>query len=105
MELAIEGNEDLMSVRIIGPLDASNCQSLRETILELTDTGRKHIQINLADTPMVDTSGIGVLIGIKTAITRRGGTFQILSPQPQVRETLEMMRLDKVLGIEAAPPA
>lgn len=100
MELVVEGNEQQAIVRVVGALSASNCQTLREAVLELTTNGRSKILIDIAQMPFIDTSGIGVLIGLKATVTRRGGTFTLVHPQAKVFETLQMMRLDQVLGVK-----
>lgn len=99
MDLEIEGNQTLMSVRIKGSLTAANCHILREAILEMTAAGRNRVQLDLADMPFMDTSGIGVLIGLKSHLNSKGGSLRVVNPQAKVFETLHMMRLDAVLGL------
>ncbi len=99
MELVLEGNHSLMPERVSGALVSSTCQNLRDTIMELSATGRNNVMIDLAEAPYLDTSGIGVLIGLKATLSRRGGSLNLRNLPPKVAETFRMMRLDKLFNL------
>lgn len=104
VELIIEGNERLIAVRIVGPLDGSTCRMLRDSLLELSDSGRNRIRVDLTDMPLIDTSGVGVLVGARTTVRMRGGDLTLVSPQPDVLRTLQRLGLDADLLEPPHPP-
>lgn len=104
MELNISGNEKKMTVRITGPLVAESCAALREHVLELSRSGRNHIEINLAETPLVDTAGMGTLLLLRASVNRRGGELKVLDPRPELLETLKAMRIAETLGLAEPSP-
>lgn len=97
VDLIIEGNKRLTTVRILGALDASTCRVLRDSILELSAGGRNRVRVDLQQVPFLDTSGAGVLVGLRTTLRSRGGDLEVVDPQPDVLMVLERLHLDREL--------
>ncbi len=66
---------------------------LRETIKGLLDRMGHKILLNLQKVRLIDSSGIGELMRVKTAADAQGATIKLLHVEDKVRNTLEMTGL------------
>ena len=71
----------------IGPsLDRTN-----ETIKDLLNAGESRLLLDLAEVPMIDSSGIGILVKAMASAKQRGGGVKLLSPSKFVVQTLKLI--------------
>lgn len=74
---------------------ASHCEGLREELLSLINEGEKRIIIDLKDTEMIDSSGIGLLIATKNNLTDAGGgEVEIIHISDDIMQLFLIMRLE-----------
>jgi anti-anti-sigma factor len=67
------------------------------------DVYTRQVLIDLSKSPMVDSSGIGWLIGANKRFKERGGRLVVHSFSPLIANTLKLLKMDKVLTL--APSA
>ena len=73
---------------------------IRNAVLDLVNSGRRKILINLADVVHMDSAaGLGELIGSYTAVSKTGGQLKLLNAQKAVNDVLHVTRLDTVFQI------
>ena len=72
-------------------------ESLRNAISKLVADGERSFLINLANVPMIDSSGIGAMIKSYTTIKEAGGQIKILKPPRLARQLLSITGLLSVL--------
>ncbi len=101
VEFVVEGNDQKLTVKVIGEIVADTCNELRETVIELS--GRKPAQIILdfAQLSFIDTSGLGVLVGLRTHLKARGVTIGLANLQPRVKHVFQLTQISKLFGIES----
>lgn len=100
MELVVEGNDQKLKVRIIGDVIADCCGELREAIMELGVRKPEEVVVDLKEVPFIDTSGLGVLVGLRTHMKKFGTTFKVANPQPRVMQVFRLTQLSKLFGLE-----
>src|SRR5438309_6383992 len=66
---------------------------LRETVDNLLAKGQKKLLLNLAEVNYIDSSGIGALVGVYTAVRKQGGELQLLKITNRVRNLLQITKL------------
>ena len=66
---------------------------LRETIHDLLASGDCRMVVDLADVPMLDSSGIGLLIKSLSQAKQAGGSLKLLNPSKFALQTLRMIGL------------
>ena len=89
---------DLYSVvRIEGRLTATSVGSVKTAIADLIDSGHVRIAVDLSETPFIDSSGLGVLIGGLKSARQAGGDLRIAGATDAVRKVLALTNLDRVL--------
>jgi anti-sigma B factor antagonist len=73
----------------LGPaLDRTN-----DTIKDLLNAGEARIVIDLEEVPMIDSSGIGLLVRHLTGAKQRGGALKLLKPSKFAVQTLKLVRV------------
>jgi anti-sigma B factor antagonist len=64
-----------------------------ETFTNLLDAGELNLLLDLQEVPMIDSSGIGLLVRCLTAAKRRGGSVKLLNPSKFALQTLKLVRV------------
>jgi len=79
--------------------------SLRDTLKEQVDSGRKNILLNLAEVSYIDSSGLGQLVGSFATVTSRGGQLKLLNLQKKLHELMQVTKLITVFEVYATEAA
>ncbi|HVB98156.1 MAG TPA: STAS domain-containing protein [Candidatus Dormibacteraeota bacterium] len=74
-------------------------QGFRQQVQQLIDDGSKHLAIDLAGVPEMDSSGVGSLVRTFANVKKSGGHCTFFAPTKRVLQLLRMVRLDTVLDI------
>jgi anti-sigma B factor antagonist len=64
---------------------------LQRTIADSLADGDLHFVINLSEVPMIDSSGIGVLVRSLTSAKKRGGSVKLVNPSNFAQKTLRVV--------------
>lgn len=99
MDFSIESKDERTIIRVVGEVTADNCEELREAGKALSGRGRE-VTIDLSQVDFMDTSGIGVLIGLRAHLGKHGITVRLENPQPRVAEVLRITRIGILFGME-----
>jgi|SRR5437868_12179637 len=67
--------------------------TLRDSIRNLADHGKKKVLLNLAGVKYIDSTGIGELIANYTTVTRQGGQLKLLNLTDRIRNLLVITKL------------
>jgi anti-sigma B factor antagonist len=67
--------------------------SLRDSIRNLADQGKKKVLLNLAGVKYMDSSGVGELIANYTTIKRQGGQLKLLNLTDRIQNLLVITKL------------
>lgn len=87
-------------VSVSGEVDVATCGLLRGALLRVvTDENYRGLVVNLADVTFIDSTGIGVLVGVWRRVRATDGGLAIAMPSPQVRRALDATGLTKVLSV------
>lgn len=94
MEIETRSLEQVKLVKLRGKLALGEAvDRLRETLNDLMNSGDCRIILDLADVPMIDSSGIGLLVRSLTSAKQLGGTIRLLNPSKFSVQTLKMIGL------------
>lgn len=64
---------------------------LRQALEESVANGDVRIAINLSEVPMVDSSGIGLLVRFLASTKQRGGSIKLVQPSKFAVQTLRLV--------------
>ena len=67
--------------------------SLRDSIRNLADQGKKKVLLNLAGVKYMDSSGVGELIANYTTVKRAGGQLKLLNLTDRIQNLLVITKL------------
>jgi anti-anti-sigma factor len=84
-------------IRPEGRLDLVTAAAFRDGIRAAVAAGHDHIVVDLAGVPVIDSSGIGALIGGLREARQAGGELRIAAAGEQLRTVLALTRADRVL--------
>lgn len=94
MDIELRSQEQVKLIKLRGKLSLGDAvDRLRETLYELIDGGDCRIVLDLAEVPMIDSSGIGLLVKALTTAKQRGGSICLLNPSKFTVQTLKMIGL------------
>lgn len=83
---------------LVDTLDAFNSEEVRA---ELGDVAAAHPKtvVDLGRVKFVDSTGCGALVKVQKAFQSGGGDLRLCNPTPNVKTVLDMVRLNRVLGM------
>jgi len=82
-----------------GELDVSTSEALRAELLQLIDDGGRDIVIDMSELLLIDSTGLGVLVGVLKRILQHGGEMVLKAPRPAARRVFDITGLDQVFTI------
>jgi anti-sigma B factor antagonist len=92
LELDVRRRAEVNVIRMRGDLKMGPpVDSLRGAIEEILENGDSAMVLNLADVPMIDSSGIGILVRSLTSAKQRGGTVKLVNPSKFALQTLKLV--------------
>jgi anti-anti-sigma factor len=91
-------------VIVRGPveLDAQTAPALRDELALLISHGATSVIVDLSATELLDSSGMGALVGAQKLIAEEGGFLALRGVAPRIMATLRIAGLD---GFLAAAPS
>jgi anti-sigma B factor antagonist len=99
VEFAVEHRkerDDLTVVKISGEIDVFTSPRLREMLLDIIENGGLHLVVDLGDVTFLDSTGLGVLVGIYHRLRARGGSMAFMGVNDRVRRVFHVTQLTKI---------
>jgi anti-sigma B factor antagonist len=84
---------------VSGEIDIATAPSLREKLHSLLAEGNKQLIIDLDEVTFLDSTALGVLVGVLKRARTEGGELRIVCNQPRVRKVFEITRLDSAFDL------
>jgi len=87
-------------IRLRGDLKIGEAvDSFRQALEELFGAGDHRLVVNIAEVPMIDSSGIGLLVRSLTTAKQRGGSLKLVNPSKLAMQTLKIVGLVNLFEI------
>jgi anti-sigma B factor antagonist len=87
-------------VSVAGEVDLATVPRLRDAlVVAAIDHPGQRVAVDLDGVTMLDSTGLGVLVGALRRITAAGGDLVIVCSTPRLLELLAQCRLDRVFEI------
>jgi anti-sigma B factor antagonist len=99
MDYEIESEDGVKVVHLSGPLDVSQAMQLREVLGEQIDGPAARVLIDLSEVPLIDSSGIGVMVTAHRRADGAGASFALAGAGATVARVFSMTRTDKLLRL------
>ena len=88
------------AVSLAGELDVSTADELKKCLHKLVDEKNIDIKLNLEDLDYIDSTGLGVMIGILKRLKIEDKEVYIEKPKNNVRKIFNITGLDKIFKME-----
>ena len=95
----VSTREGVSVVQPAGELDLSSVDRLRECCRAAVEASGPHLVIDLSETSFLDSSALGVFVGVATQLGADGGWLRFAGAQhPAVRKVLDITQVGTSLG-------
>lgn len=92
--IAITNRHGVLWARSDGPLGNPAALGLETAVLEAATIGRYAVSVlDLTQTPSIDSSGVGALVRLQTALATKGRRLILANPTPAVADELRLRDL------------
>jgi anti-sigma B factor antagonist len=91
LEIDVRTQGEVGVIRLKGGLRLGQAvDELRATMDRVFADGALNLVINITDVPMIDSSGIGLLVRSQVHAKQRGGRVTLINPSPFAMQTLKI---------------
>ena len=102
MEFPTEIVGDKGYIKVEGDLDSEQAgEALRKAFNDLFDRGKRTIVLDLSSVQIINSYGIGKVLMCYKRLKAESGTLMVKPLQGFVKETFELLMLDKLLPVDA----
>jgi anti-sigma B factor antagonist len=110
LSLATRSVSERTVLEIGGEIDVYTAPRVRERLVEILDGGQKHLVVDLRRVDFLDSTGLGVLVGIHRRLRSGAGSLTLVCPHEKLMKIFRITGLDTVFDIypsveEATNPA
>ena len=92
MDINVRKRSQVQVVQLRGQLRMGPAvDSLRQATEESVAAGDTRFVINFSEVPMIDSSGIGLLVRLLASTKQRGGSVKLLQPSKFAIQTLRLV--------------
>jgi anti-sigma B factor antagonist len=99
MSFQINAKSDEVFVTLAKEVYVEQASNFREALMPYLNSGHKNFILDVSSLSYIDSSGLGVLIGIQKKAISNGGKVVIKGLNGQVKELFELTRLTKIFEI------
>ena len=100
IESKLNNENDFWDISLKGELDVSTADKLKEYLHNLADEKILDMKINLDKLDYIDSTGLGVMIGVLKKLKTDNKEIHILNPKSNVKKIFTIKGLDKIFKME-----
>ena len=104
MSLSINVNfdkeKDIWDVNLDGEIDIYTANTLKEQLSVVSEDKISDIKINMQNLEYIDSTGLGILIGILKRLKQKDKDIYIINIKPNVKKIFTITGLDKIFKLE-----
>ncbi len=99
LEIALSTDGSRCVVELRGELDLSTSEALRAELLQVIEDGCRTLVLDMSGVALIDSTGLGVLVGILKRVLQHDGEMVLQSPTRGARKVFGITGLDRVFDI------
>lgn len=93
-------NNEMWEVSVKGELDVSTADQFKDYLHKLIDEDVKDLKLKLNELDYIDSTGLGIIIGVLKRLKIENKEIYIESPKPNVKKIFLITGLDKIFKME-----
>lgn len=101
MTLASRDDGPYRIISVEGEIDVFTAREFIETALTAVEAGHCDVIVDMNSTSFIDSSGLSAFILVKKAISKRGGTLDVVGAGERVHRLFSMAGLDQVIAMHS----
>lgn len=87
-------------VELQGEIDIYTAGQLKEVFMDIIEEKKEDIKINAENLEYIDSTGLGILIGVLKRLKQEDKNIIIANTRPNIKKLLNITGLDKIFVIE-----
>jgi anti-sigma B factor antagonist len=99
--VVIEKDGDTL-LRVVGEVDSYTAPLLRRRLLQQVERDAGEVVVDLTDTTLIDSTGLGVLVSAAARLHERRGRLMVVCPSPFLREVFALSGVDQLVHVVGA---
>ncbi|GAE28902.1 MULTISPECIES: STAS domain-containing protein [Halalkalibacter] len=100
LSVRFEKKENEHNVFLTGEIDAYTAPKLKESLAPLAQYHDQDIIIDLSDVEYIDSTGLGIFIGVFKAMHNHNGHLKLVGLSERIHRLFSITGLDEVMTIE-----
>ncbi|MFZ7943215.1 MULTISPECIES: anti-sigma factor antagonist [Bacillaceae] len=92
-------NGEEIVVRVGGEIDAFTAPKLRDELASLAEGENQTIIVNLKDVSYLDSTGLGVFVGVFKQMKKNGGELQLVELSDRLKRLFQITGLSHIMNI------
>ncbi len=104
METEIDVQNEIVTVRIRGELDAHTAPQLKERVASALHEGGRWVVVNLEETEFIDSSGLGTLVGIGKRTGQKSGDIAVVCDAAHLLRVFDISGTRELLNVVTTIP-
>src|SRR5699024_7432990 len=90
-------------VKLTGEIDVYTAPELKEKLLPLTEESGNDVQIDLANTTYLDSTGLGVFISAYKSTKEHQSHMELIHVKDRVLRLFKVTGLDEIMNLNTTP--
>ncbi|SHH30293.1 STAS domain-containing protein [Tepidibacter thalassicus] len=104
MSLVINKNfnndKNVWNIELKGEIDIYTANELKKVLIEVVSINPQDIILNASELEYIDSTGLGVLIGVLKRLRQQGKDIHIIEAKKNVKKLFNITGLDKIFKVE-----
>ena len=94
--------DDAYVISLAGEVDLYTAPEFKERMVELIESGKKQIVVDLSQATFIDSTTLGVLVGGVKRLRPAGGSLTLVCTDDNITKIFEITGLDRVFPIHGS---
>ncbi|WP_077210596.1 anti-sigma factor antagonist [Bacillus dakarensis] len=101
IDIEIVEHNSVIKVSVRGEIDVYTAPKLREILFPLAEKENANIIVNLSDVIYMDSTGLGVFVGVFKSVRSNNGKFQLVGLSGRIKRLFEITGLAEIMDINS----